>query len=85
MQNLAIESFQLKIKQVFFLLSIFSINSSLDSLVAIITKLKGEEKIEFPLAGVRQIEKIPLMKDSNSLELAESVKIKIHYLEEYLT
>lgn len=45
--------------------------------------MKGEEKIVFPLAGIKQLEKMPFAKDSSATELAESIKIRIHFLDEY--
>ena len=47
-----------------------------------ITKMKGDEKTSFPLAGIKQMDKVPFAKDSNATELAESIKIKIYFLDE---
>lgn len=55
---------------------------SKDLTTAIITKMKGDEKTVFPLAGIKQMEKMPFVKDSNALELAEGIKIKVHFLDE---
>lgn len=45
--------------------------------------MKGDEKTVFPLAGIKQMEKMPSVKDSNALELAEGIKIKVHFLDEF--
>jgi len=37
----------------------------------------------FPLAGLKQMEKMPSAKDNNTLELSEGIKIKVHFLDEY--
>ena len=46
--------------------------------------MKGDEKTVFPLAGIKQMEKMPSVKDSNALELAEGIKIKVHFLDELI-
>lgn len=55
----------------------------LATLTSVITKMKGDEKTTFPLAGIKQMEKMPYVKDNNALELSEGIKIKIHFLDEF--
>lgn len=46
--------------------------------------MRGNKKTVFPLAGIKQMEKIPFVKDQNLVEFKESVKIKVHFLDEFL-
>ena len=46
--------------------------------------MKGDEKTVFPLAGIKQMEKIPFGKDPAAIELSESIKIKVIFLDEFI-